>query len=319
MFGQEASIVNTQAQLPNRVAAVRHFSRFYTHWIGVLGEGVLHSSFSLTEARVLYELANREKPTATLLGEVLGLDRGYLSRLIRRLQKRRLLVKERVKGDGRVRVLSLTKQGRTAFQALNEASDAQVSSFLEGLAGEDQRSLVAAMRSIERTLGSGAEASPAPYILRPPEPGDLGWVVQRHGTLYAAEFGWNQEFEGLAAEIVGRFVQNYDEKLERCWIAERHEEKVGSIFLMKKTDEVAQLRMLFVESRARGLGIGARLVRECTRFARRAHYKKIFLWTDNQLHTARRIYEAEGYKLVEEEPHHSFGYDLVGQTWELTL
>jgi len=312
-------MTSAQAPQPTRVGAVRHFSRFYTRWIGVLGEGVLHSPFSLTEARVLYELANRENPTATLLGEVLGLDRGYLSRLLRRLQKQRLLVKQRVKGDGRVRALSLTKKGRTAFETLNEASDAQVSSFLEGLAGEDQRSLVKAMRSIERTLTSDPGDFPAPYVLRPPEPGDLGWVVQRHGALYAAEYGWNEEFEGLAAEIVGRFVKNYDEKRERCWIAERHEQKVGSIFLMKKTDEVAQLRMLFVDSRARGLGIGKRLVRECTRFARRAQYKKIFLWTDNQLHTARRIYEAEGYELVEEETHHSFGYDLVGQTWELTL
>lgn len=308
-----------EARASTRVDAVRRFSRFYTRWIGLLGEGVLHSSFSLTEARVLYELAHRKNTTATQLAEVLGLDRGYLSRLIRRLQKLRLLVKERAPADGRVRVLSLTKKGRKTFEALNEASDAQVRSFLEGLADQDQHRLVKAMRSIERTLGGEAGTFPATYILRPPEPGDLGWVVQRHGALYAAEHGWSQEFEGLAAEILGRYVKNHDAKRERCWIAERHDEKVGSIFLMKKSEQVAQLRMLFVDPRARGLGIGVRLVQECTRFARRTHYKKIMLWTDNHLHTARRIYEAEGYELVKEEPHHSFGYDLVGQTWELAL
>ena len=305
---------------PQRVAAVRRFNRFYTRQIGLLQETLLESPFSLTEARVLYELG-RDAPThATALGQELGLDAGYLSRILRGFERRALLERTPSKTDGRQHVLSLTAQGRNAFARLDGASRREIETLLERLPAPDQTRLVASMHAIEQLLGARAQpARPVAYRVRRHRPGDMGWVVYRHGVLYAREYGWDARFEALVAEIVARFIKRYDPKRERCWIAEREGEVVGSVFLVRRSDRVAQLRLLLVEPHSRGLGIGARLVRECLGFARRAGYRKIMLWTNDVLHAARHIYEQAGFHLVREERHHSFGHDLVGQTWERTL
>ncbi|UCC83702.1 MAG: bifunctional helix-turn-helix transcriptional regulator/GNAT family N-acetyltransferase [Gemmatimonadota bacterium] len=308
----------TSAEFDQRVEAVRRFSRFYTRQIGVLQEGLLRSPFSLTEARVVYELAHHEGTTATELGEELGLDAGYLSRILRGFHKRGLLAKERSQDDGRQTLLCLTRQGQEAFAKLNAASRDEIGAMLAELSEEEQGSLVDAMHTIEKLLGPGPEHR-VPYILRPHQPGDMGWVVQRHGVLYAQEYGWDERFEALVAEIVADFIQRYDPRRERCWIAEKDGENVGSVFLVKKTKTVAKLRLLLVEPKARNLGIGSRLVDECVRFARLAGYRKISLWTNDVLHAARRIYEKTGFTVVDREAHHSFGHDLVGETWELKL
>ena len=301
-----------------RVGVVRRFNRLWTHRIGVLQEGFLESEFSLTEVRVLYELAQRQETTASELGEELGLDAGYLSRILRGFEKGGLIHKSPSEADGRRKLLRITERGREVFAPLDERSRACIGAMLGGMSIEEQERLVGAMRTIERLLGvrSGPEV---PYLLRPHWVGDMGWVVHRHGVLYAREYGWDERFEALVAEIVAKFIQHYDPKLERCWIAERDGEIVGSVFIVKQSEEIAQLRLLLVEPKARGLGIGSRLVEECIRFARQIGYQKITLWTNDVLHTARRIYERVGFRLVYEEPHHSFGHDLVGQTWELIL
>lgn len=306
------------ADVSQRAAAVRQFNRFYTRQIGVLTEAYLHSPFSLTQARVIYELAHREQATATELGSDLGLDAGYLSRILLNFGKRGLVHKQRSETDGRQSVLRLTDKGQSAFAALNSRSQVEIEATLNTLSPEDQNRLIEAMRTIEGLLGAAPEEK-VPYILRPHQPGDMGWVVHRHGVLYAEEYGWNEQFEALVAEIVAKFIQHYDARRERCWMAEKDGEIVGSVFLVKKTDAVAKLRLLLVEPKARGLGIGTRLVDECIRFARRADYRKITLWTNSVLVAARHIYEKAGFRLVESEPHHSFGYDLIGETWELKL
>jgi DNA-binding MarR family transcriptional regulator/GNAT superfamily N-acetyltransferase len=301
-----------------RVGVVRRFNRFWTHRIGVLREGFLESEFSLTEARVLYELAHREETTASELGEELGLDAGYLSRILRGFEKRCLIHKSPSEADGRRKLLRITERGREVFAPLDERSRADIRAMLGGISVEEQERLVGAMRTIERLLGARSEPE-VPYLLRPHWAGDMGWVVHRHGVLYAREYGWDERFEALVAEIVAKFIQHYDPKLERCWLAERDGEIVGSVFIVKQSEEIAKLRLLLVEPKARGLGIGSRLVEECIRFARQVGYRKITLWTNDVLHPARRIYERVGFRLVHEEPHHSFGHDLVGQTWELIL
>jgi DNA-binding MarR family transcriptional regulator/GNAT superfamily N-acetyltransferase len=301
-----------------RVGDVRHFNRFWTRQIGVLREGYLESPFSLTEVRVLYELAHREETTASELGEELGLDAGYLSRILRGFEKHGLIHKRPSEADGRRRLLRLTKRGREAFAPLDARSRSEIGAMLCGVSIAGQERLVKAMRAIERLLG-GRPDPVVPYVLRPHRPGDMGWVVHRHGVLYAREYGWDEHFEALVAEIVAKFIQQYDPRLERCWIAERDDEMVGCVFLVRESEEIAKLRLLLVEPEARGLGIGSRLVEECIRFARQAGYLKITLWTNDVLNSARRIYEAMGFRLVHEKPHHSFGHDLVGQTWELML
>lgn len=301
-----------------RVDTVRRFNRFYTKQIGVLQEHLLKSPFSLTEARVLYELAHLKQTTATDLGAALGLDTGYLSRILSAFEKQALLLKKPSKTDGRRSLLRLTATGQAAFRKINLASHNEVEAMLGDLSEDGQTRLVAAMQAIEDLLGPQPEQR-ATLVLRPHRPGDMGWVVQRHGALYAQEYGWDEQFEALVADIVAKFIRAYDPKRERCWIAERNGENVGSVFLVMQTDEVAQLRLLLVEPSARGLGIGKRLVEECRRFAQQARYRKITLWTNSVLNVARRIYENEGYSLVKEEPHHSFGHDLIGQTWELQL
>jgi DNA-binding MarR family transcriptional regulator/GNAT superfamily N-acetyltransferase len=301
-----------------RVGVVRRFNRFWTRQIGVLREGYLESPFSLTEVRVLYELAYREETTAGELGEELGLDAGYLSRLLRGFEKHGLIHKRPSEADGRRRLLRLTERGREAFAPLDARSRNDIGAMLGGMSIAGQERLVGAMRTIEELLGARPEPE-VPYLLRPHRPGDMGWVVHRHGVLYAREYGWDERFEALVAEIVAKFIQQYDPKLERCWIVERDDEVVGSVFLVNQSEEIAKLRLLLVEPKARGLGIGSRLVEECVRFARQAGYRKITLWTNDVLYAARRIYEAMGFRLLHEEPHHSFGHDLVGQTWELKL
>jgi DNA-binding MarR family transcriptional regulator/N-acetylglutamate synthase-like GNAT family acetyltransferase len=308
----------TETDIEARIAAIRRFNRSYTKTIGVLHEGLLQSPFSLTEARVLFELAQGEAPTATALVEELGLDAGYLSRILREFEARGLLSRKPSAEDRRRSLLALTKKGREAFARLDTRSRDEVRSRIAQLAVADQDRLIGAMGAIE-TLLAGHPESAIPYLLRPHRHGDLGWIVYRHGTLYAQEYGWDERFEALVAEIVAEFVRHFDPKVERCWIAERDGQNVGSVLLVKKSKTVAKLRLLLVEPSARGLGIGSRLVGECTTFARQVGYKKIVLWTNNVLHSARRIYTAAGYRLVREEPHQSWGEELVGETWELRL
>lgn len=302
------------------VEAVRRFNRFYTQRIGVLQEGLLRTSYSLQEARVIYELAHHEQTTPTHLAEELGLDPGYLSRILRELQARALVERSPSTVDGRQSLVALTTAGEAAFAQLNVASRAEIQAMLDAVPEAEQRRLVEAMEMIERVLRAAPEHC-APYLLRPPAVGDMGWVVHRHGVLYNQEYGWDEQFEALVAEIVAGFVKHCDSRRERCWIAEKDGENVGSVFLVKHPERegVARLRLLLVEPNARGMGIGKRLVHECTRFARQVGYRTITLWTNSVLDAARHLYEQEGYRLICEEPHHSFGHDLVGQTWELEL
>ena len=304
--------------IDRRVEAIRRFNRFYTQRIGVLREGLLQTPFSLTEVRVMYELAHREEPTATELSKELGLDAGYLSRILRDLSKRELIKKRPSKSDGRQTHLYLTRKGEKEFAALNARSNDEVAAMLSKLPASEQQRVVAAIHVIEEELGAKPEHK-ASYLLRPHQPGDMGWIVHRHGVLYAQEYGWDEQFEALVAKIVAEFIQNFDSRRERCWIAEKDAEIVGSVFLVKESKTEAKLRLLLVEPGARGLGIGKRLVAECVRFARQASYKKITLWTNSVLDAARYIYEEAGFQLIKEEKHHSFGHDLVGQTWELEL
>jgi DNA-binding MarR family transcriptional regulator/N-acetylglutamate synthase-like GNAT family acetyltransferase len=306
------------AHVRQRVDAVRSFNRFYTKQIGVLHEGLLGSPYSLTEVRVLYELANRRQPTAAELGRELGLDPGYLSRILQSFARRGLVAKTRSTADGRQSLLSLTARGRKAFAPLNARSHDDVAAVLARLSAAEQCRLIEAMRAIQALLGGRAEPR-VPYLLRTHWPGDMGWIVHRHGSLYAEEYGWDETFEALVAEIAAKFIRTFDPKRERCWIAEREEEIVGSVFLVRKSPTVGQLRLMYVEPKARGLGIGSRLVEECLRFARQVGYRKVVLWTNSVLLAARHIYEKAGFRLIHSEPHRSFGHDLVGETWELTL
>jgi DNA-binding MarR family transcriptional regulator/GNAT superfamily N-acetyltransferase len=301
----------------HRIASVRRFNRFYTQKIGVLEEGLLHSPFSLTEARVLYELAHRDRPIAGELARELHLDPGYLSRILRSFRRQGLIDRARAVGDGRRSHLSLTTAGKAAFAPLDARSRDEIAAQLAPLGESRQRRLIAAMRSIEQLL------DPVPaeeaFVLRLPEPGDFGWVAARHGAIYAAEYGFDARFEALVAQIAAAFVTDFDPRWERSWIAEKDGEPVGSVFLVKATDRVAKLRLLFVEPAARGLGIGRLLIAECVGFARAAGYRKITLWTQSMLVAARHLYQEAGFDLVRTEPHHSFGHDLVGEYWELAL
>jgi DNA-binding MarR family transcriptional regulator/GNAT superfamily N-acetyltransferase len=310
-------------ELDRRVEAVRHFNRDYTRRIGVLREGLLDSPFSLTQARVLYELAHRDQPTATALGQELGLDAGYLSRILSAFGRRGLLARRASKTDGRQSLLRLTPRGRQVFAKLDAGSAGEVRGLIAPLAVDDQQRLVAAMRTIEDLLGAredGAGPRPRPSCrIRAPRPGDMGWVVHRHGEVYDREWGWGEGFEALVADIVVRFMQKHDPRRERAWIADLDGERVGSIFLVAKSKTVAKLRLLLVEPAARGLGVGQRLVDECVRFARRAGYREIVLWTQSILDPARHIYAKAGFQLVGQEPNHEFGQGLTSETWSLTL
>jgi DNA-binding MarR family transcriptional regulator/N-acetylglutamate synthase-like GNAT family acetyltransferase len=308
-----------QAGISRNVHAVRAFNRFYTQQIGVLHEGLVNSEFSLTEVRVLYELAHHRPQTATELCQRLGLDAGYLSRILRGFENKSLISRAPSAVDGRQSNLALTKFGRDAFAPLDARSSQQALAMLKKLSAAQQAQLVRAMQTISQVL-QPESATTAPYILRSHRPGDMGWVVHRHGVLYSQEYGYDERFEALVASIVADFVQNLDSQRERCWIAERNGENVACIFLVKKSKTVAKLRTLLVEPSARGLGIGRRLVRECVTFARQAGYKKIILWTQSELKAARHLYQEAGFKLAGKKRHSSWGQDhLVAEVWELKL
>jgi DNA-binding MarR family transcriptional regulator/GNAT superfamily N-acetyltransferase len=308
--------------MASRVDGVRAFNRFYTRQIGALGEHHLESPFSLTALRVLYELAHRDAPTAADLGRDLGLDAGYLSRILRRFETRGLIGRTLSSADARQRLLRLTRKGRAAFAPLEARACGEVETLLGRLAGPEQRQVVDAMGTIERLLGAPrADADhAAPYLLRAHQPGDMGWVIHRHGAIYAREWGYNAEFEALVARICADFLDHIDPAGERCWIAERHGEIVGSVFVVRKSKTVAKLRLLLVEPEARGLGIGRGLIDECIRFARQAGYRRLTLWTQSDLDAARRLYQQAGFRCVHRTSHDSFGRnDLVAETWDLTL
>src|SRR5215469_5592133 len=300
-----------------QVGVIRAFNRFYTRKIGVI-DGTASSPFSLAEARVLYELAHREQPTATDIRKELGLDAGYMSRILREFERRKLVTRARSKTDERQKFLSLTARGRRAFAPLDQRSNRDVAAMLEELSPAARKQLVDAAQSMRGLLGDKPEAK-VPYLLRQHQPGDMGWIVHRQAILYAEEYGWDETYEALAAEIVAQFIKNYDPKRERCWIAEKDGIRVGAVFVAKASNGIAKLRLLHVEPEARGLGIGKRLVQECVRFARQAGYQKMTLWTQSTLRAARHIYSRTGFQVVREEPHHSFGKDLTGETWELDL
>ena len=301
----------------SRISAVRAFNRFYTHQIGRLQDGLHRSEFSLAEARVLYELAQGAAPTATAIANNLDLDPGYLSRIVAKLSKLDLVIREASDVDRRQFQLTLTAKGRSKFARLDRGSDDQVAAMLADLGTAEQERLIGAMRAIEGLLT--APADKPSLLLRPHRAGDMGWVVARHGVLYAQDYRWDTSFEALVAEIVAQFIRQFDYARERCWIAEIDGEPVGSVFLVKQTDDVAKLRLLLVEPKARGFGVGRRLVEECVRFARDAGYQSITLWTQSILAPARRIYQGAGFVCVGAEPHTSFGHNLVGETWTLTF
>ncbi|WP_429806915.1 bifunctional helix-turn-helix transcriptional regulator/GNAT family N-acetyltransferase [Ensifer sp. B1-9] len=303
-------------QIDDRALTVRRFNRFYTRLIGLLHEHLLASAFSLTEVRILYELAHRPALTASDLCRELGLDAGYLSRVIAGFEKKGLVEKTRSPADGRVTQLELTEAGRATFQPLEDASQREVVAMLEKLSVPEQRQLVSAMGEIESLL---QEERVPNYILRDPQPGDMGWVIHRQGALYAEEYGWSTEFEAMVAEIVVKYMRDYDPASDRCWIAEKDGKIVGSVFLVRHDETTAKLRLLYVEPSARGLGIGRRLVEECMRHARLLGYRRMVLWTNAGLDAARHIYDKAGFALVEEERHHSFGKDLTGQIFARDL
>jgi DNA-binding MarR family transcriptional regulator/GNAT superfamily N-acetyltransferase len=313
-FSDELSVPNQAA-----IATVRHFNRFYTRQIGLLQQGLLSTPFSLTEVRLLYELAHRDGVTATELSCDLNLDPGYLSRMLAKFEKRGWIQRKPSPGDRRQTFLTLTRKGSTTLAPLEERSNEQVGEMLARISSADRGQLLGAMKQMEAILSLEPKSS-EPYLLRTHQPGDMGWVVFRHGVLYSQEYRYDERFEALVAEIVAEFIQKFDSKQERCWIAERDGERVGSVYLVRKSAAIAKLRLLLVEPSARGLGIGRRLVEECIRFARQAGYKKIVLWTQSELKAARGIYQKAGFKLVAEAPHDSWGRtNLVAETWELEL
>jgi DNA-binding MarR family transcriptional regulator/ribosomal protein S18 acetylase RimI-like enzyme len=301
----------------DRVAAVREFNRFYTRRIGVLHEGLLDSPWSLAEVRVLYELAHRAGVAARDLARDLDLDPGYLSRILQRFEKRGFVRRGTGEPDARRRPLHLTAEGQRAFAPLDRRSAKEVAAMLAPLGETRQARLTGAMDAIRRILDGGAAASPV--VLRTHRPGDMGWVVQAHGELYFREYGWDDRFEALVAHIVAEFIDNFDPRGERCWIAERDGERVGSVFVVRKSATVAKLRLLLVDPAARGAGLGRMLVAECVRFAKACGYRRMTLWTQQNLTAARRIYETAGFKLAAREKHAVFGVPLTGETWELEL
>jgi DNA-binding MarR family transcriptional regulator/GNAT superfamily N-acetyltransferase len=312
-----SAIATAGSVAEDRVAAIRAFNRFYTARIGVLRDGLLRTPHSLTEARVLYELGQREVTEVADLRREMDIDAGFLSRLLARLQRNGLVARERSEDDARRQRVRLTDEGRAAFAELDRRSTDEVGAVLDALSEDDQRRLVGAMDAVREVL------TPAPattgFVLRGPRPGDLGWIVQRHGALYAQQYGWDESFEALVAQIVAEYAREHDPRREAAWIAEVDGEPAGCVLCVRREADVAQLRLLLVEPRARGRGIGGRLIEECLRFAQHAGYERITLWTNDVLHEARRLYERAGFELVESAPHHSFGQDLVEQTWARAL
>jgi DNA-binding MarR family transcriptional regulator/predicted GNAT family N-acyltransferase len=301
----------------DQVAAVRAFSRFYTRKLGIIEPKLLNSPFTLQEARIIYEIADRTSCTATELVRALGLDAGFLSRTLQALQRRQIVVRKPSTTDRRASELALTAKGRAAFAKLDSSAHKDVAALLDRLDATERAGIVNAMTAIERTLEPAAQ--PASFLLRSHRPGDIGWVISRHGAVYAGEYGWDISFEALVAGIGAEFINTYKPGCEHCWIAEIGGEPVGSIFLVRASDDVAKLRLLLVEKSARGLGVGRALTEQCIRFAREKGYKSMTLWTQSILVAARGIYARAGFQLVKEEKHHSFGVDLVGETWEMQL
>jgi DNA-binding MarR family transcriptional regulator/GNAT superfamily N-acetyltransferase len=307
----------SQANSDDQISAVRAFNRFYTRKLGVLDQQLLKSPFSLSEARVLYELAHRDNAAAKQIGIELGLDPGYLSRIIQKFDDDGLIARKPLPSDRRQYLLGLTAKGRQAFARLERSMQDEVGAMLAALRNGDSDLLIAAMATIERLLGT--TGAPPTAILRDPRPGDMGWVVQSHGAFYAGQYGFDSSFEALVAEIAGKFLTSFDASRERCWIAELDGVPVGSVFLVKHSDDVAKLRLLLVDPAGRGQGLGHRLVGECITFARACGYRRITLWTQSILLAARKIYQDAGFELVATEPHRSFGQSLIGETWELEL
>ena len=310
--------ITSDSILEDQVAAIRGFSRFYTRKLGIIEPKLLDSPWTLQEARIIYEIAARQDCTATDLVRALGLDPGFLSRTLQALQRRQIVARKPSKTDRRVTELALTAKGRAAFEDLDSRSRSAVAALLTELDAAERTAVVSAMATIEQAL-EPAPQKPAGFLLRSHRPGDIGWIVSRHGAIYADEYGWDISFEALAAEIGAQFIRSYDASLEHCWIAEVDGEPVGSVFLVEASAQVAKIRLLLVERRARGLGVGRALTEQCIRFARQAGYTSITLWTQSILVAARGIYQHAGFRRVKEEPHHSFGVDLVGETWELEL
>jgi DNA-binding MarR family transcriptional regulator/GNAT superfamily N-acetyltransferase len=304
--------------LASAVERIRHFNRFYTRHLGVLDEHLLTSPYSLTEARALFEIAGSGPVTAAELRSRLGIDAGYLSRVIKGLEHRGMLARSRSEEDARRRPITLTSGGRASFELLDRAAEDQVAAMLEGLAPAQIRTLTDCLSTVETLLDPSKQGAPS-TTLRAPRPGDYGWVVHRHGSLYAEEYGWDARFEALVARIVADFMDDHDPGAERAWIADLDGEPVGSVFCVRDSDEVARLRLLLVEPAARGSGIGGRLVEECIRFARSAGYRQLVLWTNSVLEDARRIYERAGFELISEDAGERFGKELVGQDWRLVL
>ena len=310
-------MVQAPTRLSTLAAGVREFTRFYTRFAGVFQRGYLGTRFSVTQARIIYEVAQNGGVTASQLAKSLGVDSGYLSRILSSFEREGLLERSRSKADGRQRPLELTSSGKREFKVLDSRSQAQIEEALRALTPGQQDELVAAMRSIERLLACPPH-DPI-VLLRPPRPGDFGWVVERHGAIYAEEYGWDQTFEGLVTQIVLAFMKSADEKKQRCWVAERGGENVGCVFVTQHSDRVAQLRLLLVEPSARRSGLGRRLIEESVRFARQSGYKRIILWTNSILKDAARLYLRAGFRVVSQKKHRSFGHALVGQTWERNL
>lgn len=306
--------------IDDAVAEFRRFSRFYTRIVGLLGDKLLKGGRSLTEARVLFELASGGRSSATEIAAELNIDAGYLSRILRKLERERLITRRPSPSDARQAVIHLTRKGKATFAQLDRFSAEQARESLASLSPAQCGNVIRSMQTIENTLREGA-TSRAPFVLRPHRAGDMGWVVARHGAFYAQEYGWDLQFEALVARIVAEFITNFDVRRERCWIADRDGEPLGCIFLVRhpEREDTAKLRLLLVEPSARGVGLGKALVNECIQFARLAGYRKVTLWTQSILHAAHRIYAQSRFQLVREEPHHSFGADLMGQTWELDL
>jgi DNA-binding MarR family transcriptional regulator/GNAT superfamily N-acetyltransferase len=311
--------VRTTADSDETVAALRRFSRFYTRQLGLLDEHLLDSGHGLTEVRVLYEIAHRQAPVAADLKRELALDAGHLSRLLRRLAARGLVRQHADAGDARRSVLALTAAGRRAITALERAASANAAALLAHLDAGRAAELRAAMATIERALEPSVRAAPEPIVLRAHRTGDIGWIAHRQGLLYAQEYGWDETFEALVAEIAARFVRTFDPAWERCWVAEQGGRTVGAVFVVRKSARVAQLRLLYVEPAARGQGLGRLLVDECIAFARTKGYRSLMLWTNEGLAAARHLYETRGFQLGKQERHRSFGKQLVGQTWTLAL
>ena len=301
-----------------QIELVRAFNRFYTRQIGLLREGLLESRFSLTQARVLYELGTRPGIRSADLIRDLALDAGYLSRLVNSFERQGLVKRTASRCDRRVHLLALTSKGRAEFRRLNTRSQTEVGQMLGAMSAPGRRRLVDSMTAVRALLEPAAKNQEG-FTVRAHRPGDIGWVVARHGVLYSEEYHWDSTFEGLVATIAGQFLMKFDPQRERCWIAERQGEPIGCVFLVRKSKTVARLRMLLVEPSARGLGVGSRLVNECIAFARQCGYRKLVLWTNDILHAARHIYQRAGFRLVKEEKHHSFGHDLVSQDWALRL